>query len=74
MAQTRTFLEISRIIVGKRILASVLQLAVLSGMGTDATLATEKAYRESFSVCFLNQKTPSTAGHGRTGGIHSNWK
>ena len=43
MAQTRAFLEISRIIVGKRILASVLQLAVLSGMGTDATLATEKA-------------------------------
>lgn len=43
MAQTKTFLEISRIIVRKRALASVLQLAVLLGMGTDATLATEKA-------------------------------
>lgn len=35
-------------------------------------------YRKSIMwvvfFCFLNQKTPSTAGHGRTGGIHSNWK
>lgn len=43
MTQIGTFLGISRIIIGKRILVCVLQLAVLLGMGTDATLATEKA-------------------------------